>query len=385
MATIKPATSGHDKIQGSKAAEKIDGLAGNDTITGLNGNDTLIGGAGNDLLDGGVDNDILNGGAGNDTLLGGSGHDTLDGGIDNDLLNGGNGNDNLDGGTGIDTLIGGDGNDNYVVDNTRDLIQEMSGRSAGKDSVKSSVTYTLPANVENLTLTGLTAINATGSDDSNTLVGNPGDNVLDGKNGNDTLLGGDGDDTLLGGGGVDLLVGGDGSDTYQVSSIEDKIVETQRDGDQDVIESKVDYTLVPNVEVLSLIGPTAITGIGNELDNTLEGSEVGNSLYGRAGSDTLNGYEGDDTLEGGEGEDFIDGGDGYDIVTYLGDMDNYKVTFDADSNQWTVEDINGEDGDGVDEGTDYLTNVEELQFADQSQVVGVVTDNQPPLPPVSAM
>jgi len=374
---IKASTSGHDRIQGSKQAERIDGLAGDDTITGFNGNDTLIGSAGNDSLDGGVDNDILNGGMGNDVLLGGAGHDTLDGGVDNDRLDGGNGNDSLDGGTGTDTLIGGDGNDTYVVDNARDLIQEQSGRTSGKDSVKSSVTYSLTANVENLTLTGLNDIDGTGSDDANTLTGNNGNNLLDGKNNNDTLQGGDGDDTLLGGGGVDSLVGGDGSDTYRVSSTEDKIVETSRDGDEDVIESTVSYTLVPNVEVLALVGTNAFDGTGNDLHNTIEGSEIGNSLYGREGDDTLNGYEGDDTLDGGEGEDSIDGGDGYDTVIFLGDAVNYKWYQDGDSGLWTVEDVNGADGDGVDEGTDYLSNVEALAFADEVVVVGVSdTDTQ---------
>jgi len=374
---IKASTSGHDRIQGSKQAERIDGLAGDDTITGFNGNDTLIGSAGNDSLDGGVDNDILNGGMGNDVLLGGAGHDTLDGGVDNDKLDGGNGNDSLDGGTGTDTLIGGDGNDTYVVDNARDLIQEQSGRTSGKDSVKSSVTYSLTANVENLTLTGLNDIDGTGSDDANTLTGNNGNNLLDGKNNNDTLQGGDGDDTLLGGGGVDSLVGGDGSDTYRVSSTEDKIVETSRDGDEDVIESTVSYTLVPNVEVLALVGTNAFDGTGNDLHNTIEGSEIGNSLYGREGDDTLNGYEGDDTLDGGEGEDSIDGGDGYDTVIFLGDAVNYKWYQDGDSGLWTVEDVNGADGDGVDEGTDYLSNVEALAFADEVVVVGVSdTDTQ---------
>jgi len=46
-------------------------------------------------------------------------------------------------------MIGGAGNDTYVVDNTGDVVTENA--SEGTDTVQSSVTYILGANVENLT------------------------------------------------------------------------------------------------------------------------------------------------------------------------------------------------------------------------------------------
>ena len=58
------------------------------------------------------------------------------------------GNDMLDGGTGNDTMIGGAGNDTYVVDAAGDVVTELAGQ--GTDTVQSSVSYTLGANVENL-------------------------------------------------------------------------------------------------------------------------------------------------------------------------------------------------------------------------------------------
>jgi Ca2+-binding RTX toxin-like protein len=362
MATKKKPTANNDKIIGTSGNDSINALAGNDTVTGLSGKDTLLGGTGNDSLDGGGGNDSLSGGAGKDTLLGGADHDVLQGDADDDKLDGGKGNDTLDGGTGADTLIGGDGNDVYIVDNTRDRIVESASRTSGStDLVKSSVNYTLPANVENLELTGLAPLQGTGSDGKNLITGNAGDNLLDGKNGFDTLLGGDGDDTLLGGGGIDRLIGGDGSDTYQISSTEDIIVETAKDGDQDVVETRVSYELGDNLEVLVLTGSSPINGTGNPLDNTLEGNDAGNELSGEAGDDSLSGMGGDDTLQGGEGNDTLDGGEGADTVTYDGDQANYNIIFDPDSQTWLVEDVNDEDGD---EGTDEIVNVEFLQFAD---------------------
>jgi Ca2+-binding RTX toxin-like protein len=81
------------------------------------------------------------------------------------------------------------------------------------DTLTASVTTTLPTNVENLTLTGTTAINGTGNAGNNILQGNSGNNILSGLNGNDTLWGGVGNDTLTGGDGNDTLWGGVGNDT----------------------------------------------------------------------------------------------------------------------------------------------------------------------------
>lgn len=91
----------------------------------------------------------------------------------------------------------------------------------GKDSVQSSVTYTLGANVKNLKLLGTNPINGTGNNlnnfvfgnsANNTLNGRAGDDTLDGNFGNDILNGGDGNDSLQGGPGNDILNGGSGND-----------------------------------------------------------------------------------------------------------------------------------------------------------------------------
>ena len=119
---------------------------------------------------------------------------TLTGNAANNLLNGG---------AGADTLIGGAGNDTYTVDNSSDIVTENAAQ--GTDLVNSSVNYTLAVNVENLTLTGTSAIKATGHSGDNTLTGNSGINTLLGNDGNDILIGKAGNDTLTGGLGTDTF------------------------------------------------------------------------------------------------------------------------------------------------------------------------------------
>lgn len=385
---------------GNEAANSLNGLDGNDSLDGGAGNDTLDGGAGADTLNGGTGNDSMVGGLGNDTyvvdsvgdtvveaasggtdlvqssvsyvlgdnvenltlsgaaiidgtgnalnntltgnaeanvLLGLLGNDNLYGGAGNDSLEGGDGNDLLDGGTGNDTLVGGLGNDTYVVDSLDDVVVETAG--AGTDLVQSSVTFTLDAALENLTLTGSAAINGTGNSNANTMTGTSGANILTadagndtvyGGSGNDTLLAGDGDDYLDGGTGNDSMDGGSGNDTFVVDSVGDVLVEGE-DGGIDLVRSSVSFVLGANFEHLILTGSSAINGTGNAGANDLTGTSGANiltgldgddRLYGGNGNDSLFGGSGNDILDGGSGNDHLEGGDGDDIylVNAAGDV-----------------------------------------------------------------
>ena len=128
------------------------------------------------------------------TLTGTSAINGTGNALDN-TITGNSNNNTLNGGAGTDILIGGEGNDTYIVDSASDTIIEL--EEQGTDTVQSSANYVLTNNVENLTLTGKNAINATGNTLANTLVGNGAANILNGGTGNDTLTGGTGLDIFL--------------------------------------------------------------------------------------------------------------------------------------------------------------------------------------------
>jgi Ca2+-binding RTX toxin-like protein len=243
-------------------------------------------------------------------VIGGdSGSNKLTGTTAANTMYGLGGNDTLDGGSGADSMIGGSGNDTYIVQDAGDRTVEAAG--GGTDRVNASVSFTLPSNVEQLSLTGTAAINGTGNTLSNTITGNSAGNSLAGGDGNDSLYGADGNDTLNGGNGNDLLEGGNGndsmsggagSDRYVVQSSGDKVVEAAGGG-TDSVSSSITYTLPSEVESLTLTGTSAINGTGNALSNKLTGNAAINSLVGGSGNDTLDGGAGNDSLTGSAGLD----------------------------------------------------------------------------------
>ena len=208
----------------------------------------------------------------------------------------GNGADNtLDGGAGADTLSGGAGNDLFMVDNTGDVVIEQTGE--GTDEIRSSVSYTLSANVEKLTLIGSAgAIDGIGNELDNVLMGTNANNRLEGRAGADTLIGG--------GGGADTMVGGTGDDTYWVYYTGDVVVELNGGG-TDLVQSAVSYSLSRTVENLTLLGTNDLIGNGNYLANRIQGNAGANTLSGWDGDDTLMGFNGTDTLNGGFGNDVL--------------------------------------------------------------------------------
>ena len=272
--------------------ENVVGSSFDDMITGDSGANVLDGDAGNDTLDGGGGNDLLDGGTGSNTasyasataavtvvVLQGIAQDTVSAGIDtlinienltgskyNDTLTGDSNANMLDGGAGADVMKGGLGDDTYVVGNSFDNVGER--LNEGMDTVLSSITYTLPSNVEILTLTGTANLNATGNSDNNTLNGNAGNNLLDG------------------GAGADKMYGGLGDDTYVINNSFDQANENANEG-TDTVQSSITFSIGNNVENLTLTGTAAINGTGNALANIIAGNSGNNVLKGGAGNDTF--------------------------------------------------------------------------------------------------
>ena len=216
-------------LTGNSSNNVLIGNIGNNTLTGQDGSDALVGGDGNDLLDGGLGRDHMIGGDGDDEYIVDSrsdivvedagngtdlvkasatfvlsshvenliltGTDNISGGGNslNNQITGNAGNNLLNGGIGADTLDGGAGDDIYVVDHAGDTIAD----SAGNDTVRSSLDYTLADGLENLVLLGLNRIDGVGNSAANEITGNSADNYLDGLGGVDTLTGGRGADNFV--------------------------------------------------------------------------------------------------------------------------------------------------------------------------------------------
>jgi Ca2+-binding RTX toxin-like protein len=215
-----------------------------------------------------------------------------------DVLYGGAGDDSLDGGGGVDFLAGGQGNDTLTIDNSGDVVVEKPGE--GTDTVRSAVSYTLGANLENLTLIGSANIDATGNALDNRITGNSGRNVMQ---------------------------GGLGNDTYVVNSPADTVVENADEG-TDSVQSSVTYTLGANLENLTLTGTGAINGTGNNLGNVIVGNGGANGLTGGTASDTIGGGAGNDVLIGGGGGDTLTGGAGGDTFRLNSLADSTALAMD---------------------------------------------------------
>jgi Ca2+-binding RTX toxin-like protein len=331
-----------DVIAGNDFDNDIFGGSGSDLLKGFGGSDSLQGNGGNDTLFGGQGDDFLNGGAGADTMIGDSGIDTVDyrdstsndgvivdlafgqgfagdalgdsySGIENvfgslagdaligndaanqlfgdggnDTLIGGEGNDSLAGQDGADQMIGGNGDDTYVVNSLTDKVSEVS--TNGNDTIRTSIDFNLSnstvvsGDVENLTLTGSSDIDAIGNALNNVLTGNSGDN------------------SLRGGLGADTMRGGAGDDRYNVDNVGDVVDEgVAGSGGIDSVTSTVSFSLsgskaLGSVENLDLLGNGNINAAGNALDNVLEGNGARNDLMGLGGNDELTGGRGADTF-----------------------------------------------------------------------------------------
>ncbi|GCA72859.1 serralysin C [Microcystis aeruginosa NIES-2519] len=170
------------------------------------------------------------------------------------------------------------------------------------DTWQSSLTRTLPNNVENLRLIGTNNINGTGNAGDNKITGNSGNNILAGANGNDiycfnasTPLGSDTiQETTTGG--IDTL---DFTGTNTAVRVNLGITTVQT-----VVTNNLKLTFSANNTIENIISDS-----GND---RLTGNSLNNTLTGGGGNDQLTGQDGNDSLIGGSGDDLLTGGNGSD-------------------------------------------------------------------------
>jgi hypothetical protein len=213
---------------------------------------------------------------GNDTLTATTAHQFMFGLLGNDIYH------DL-GTTAAVTMVGGPGNNTYYVNNAGDtIIQDPSGTG----SIISSVSYTLPANVTNISVTDGVAV------------------TIHANNLNDIITTNTGQDTI---------VGGTGTDTIYVNNTHD-VINTAAGGTYNVFSS-VSYTLTGGVQSLTLTGSSALTGTCDGGTETINANNAGDKLIGGTGTDFLNGGTGNDNITCGSGTQYVYGGGGTDNVT----------------------------------------------------------------------
>jgi YD repeat-containing protein len=290
-------------LQGNDLGNVITANDGNDTLIAGSGPAILIGGAGNDTFVINNTADVVQAKAGGINTIQTSVSFTASANVKNltgtgnaDLVLTGNdlanvitansGNDTLIAGGGVATLIGGAGNNTFMINNINDIIVERPNN--GIDTVVTSVSYVLPADVENITGAGKADIALTGNSRNNVITAN------------------DGNDTLIAGTGVATLVGGAGNDTFVVNNIHDVIIE-KPNGGTNTVKTSVSYTLSANLQNMSGAGTA---------DLALAGNELANMITANGGNDTLTGGAGNDTLVGGTGNTtyVYNLGDGLDTI-----------------------------------------------------------------------
>lgn len=234
-----------------------------------------------------------------------------------------------------------------------------------------------------------------GGSGNDAIGGEAGNDYVRGGTGNDTLYGGIGDDTLRGDAGNDTLYGGD---LFGTSSGNDTYVFARGDGQDTIIDSDTDASMVDTIRLLGIdpsevqlvreIGSngastnlllkianstdqirvtnhfaysanaierivfddgtiwsksdfdsvpfiaTGATLAGDSGNNTLIGSSAANSIFGGAGDDTISGEGGNDVLYGGD--QFI--GTGNDTYIFRRG-DGQDLIIDKDSTPGNVDTI----------------------------------------------
>lgn len=220
--------------------------------------------------------------------------------------------------------------------------------AGGIDTVISQVNYLLGAGLENLSLT-TNAVEGTGNELVNTLIGNTLDNTLSGLNGNDRLEGGEGADTLWGGRDQDNLFGNAGADLLYGEVGDDRLYgangldQLWGGFGEDVLYGGADADRLDGGDAQDFLDG------GSGHDQLYGGSDI-DQLYGELGDDVLDGGSGNDQLYGGNGDDQLLGGTSADRLfggggqdTLIGHSGNDRLEGGLDADLYIVGRLQGQD------------------------------------------
>ena len=403
----------------------VNGTVGNDVIAGdqtydFSGDDHIEGNAGNDLIKAGAGGDWIRGGEGSDTIFGGSnglpdqwGYVRTDtAGYEGDF-------ERYEVSTAFDAEL----NRSYIE--VKDLeVPEDVDRLYGIEALSFRDKW-LRVGIEVHTWQDWKTNETRGVNVEGGLLNDFYDASTDaysgiqhdyrGYEGDDVFIGGDNPDRFWGGSGSDSLVGGlngvnefgnPGEDVAQYDGLAESYTVTVLSNGVKREVNGVTYTASasnPIVEVLDLNEPEEIDvligievvsfwdkwlplqvsknysdfnndGIADEVfqrgtdsADTLTGEKISDRIEAGAGNDTLLGGAGGDWLSGGAGDDSIDGGENgqdawgnpsFDVAIFEGRYALYEVAPTGEG--LTVKDSRT---DGT--GTDFVINVEALQFSDR--------------------
>jgi Ca2+-binding RTX toxin-like protein len=227
----------------------------------------------------------------------------------------------------IDALEGTSGDDRFVVDHMRDTVFDLAGEDRGVDTVRASVSFTLPEAIEQLELVGRLNLVGTGNRGDNRIAGTDFDDTLDGMQGHDVLVGGRGDDLY-----IDNDIGS--SPANAGAYVRDEIVEQAGEGVDTIRSNAYHYALPDHVERLEADATLDVSyydgalrawvnaprrWVGNALDNVIDASRAADTnemrLDGGTGADRLIGHRGNDTFVVDDaGDVVVDDEGGFDTI-----------------------------------------------------------------------
>lgn len=338
-------------LTGGEGPDTLVGTPSNDTIRARGGNDTVTGGGGNDLVDGGEGNDAI-------TTL--SGSDQIFTGMGSSLLNSGDGDDFI--AVGTDMPVGEYGTHTYDATRQVDIVEAGAGNDTvfiDNHDVESGAYINGSSGVDRIVIGGSRATYSYPDFENNIWSHIRGFETwyLDGYYG---LF--DGvwyDRTQFAYNTFPPYLAESGTpNSLTINNTEYPAAVLRNENFDGTMDRRINiFTGRPAVDA-SLVTDGSIS-----VQTTNYGDDYALKAIGGSGNDELIGGTGaqGDIFKGNGGNDYFDGKDGQDIAIYSGAKADYAIT-EVTYNSFTIQDLRT----GSPDGTDTITDVNKLQFSDQT-------------------